>query len=215
MVGKLQQVEPPALPLAVNDYERAYQDQLNNIQRIFYNRLTNATNALLGDGGGQYVDCPNGLFFNTADQTFAAINTAYPVVYNQTYLSSFVQLKSGSTSQIEVTVGGIYNFQYSGQLLSTNASAKNVYLWIKRSNVTIGYSTHAYTLSANGEYKQVSWNFNIDLQAGDYIELEIATTDITVRLDAITATTPHPGVPSSVMAVNFISPLPATLPTPP
>lgn len=215
MTRQLQQVEPPALPLATNQYDRPYQDQLNNVQRLFYNRLTNAMNAVLGDAGGQYVDCPNGLFFNTADQTFAAINTAYPVVYNQTYLSSNVQLKSGSTSQIEVLISGVYNFQYSGQLLSTNASAKNVYLWLKRSGVTIGYSTHAYTLSANGEYMQISWNFNIDLQAGQYLELEVATTDTTVKLDAVATTSPHPGIPSSVMAVNFIAPLPATLPTPP
>lgn len=215
MAGNIQQIEPPALPLATEGYDRPYQDQLNNVHRLFYNRLTNAMNAMLGGAGGQYLDIPNGLFFNTADQTFAAINTAYPVVYNQTYLSSNVQLRSGSTSEIQVLIGGVYNFQYSGQLLSTNSSAKNVFLWIKRNGVTIGYSTHAYTLSANSEYQQINWNFNIDMQAGDYLELEVATTDTNVRLDAVAATTPHPGVPSSVMTVNFISPLPATLPTPP
>jgi hypothetical protein len=208
-------LSPPALPLAPEQYDRKYQDQLNNVQRLFYNRLGASLNATFGDAGGQYIDCPNGLFFNTADQTFAATNTAYPVVYNQTYLSSNVRLKSGSTSQIETLVGGVYNFQYSGQLLSTNASAKNVFLWIKRNGTNIGYSTHAYTLAANGEYRQVNWNFNIDMQEGDYLELEAATTDTTVRLDAEAATTPHPGIPSSVMTVNFIAPLPATLPTPP
>lgn len=215
MSRQLQQIEPPALPLAVEQYQRQYQDQLNNVHRLFYNRLTNALNAVLGDAGGRYVDCPNGLFFNTADQTFAAINTAYPVVFNQTYLSSNVRLVSGSTSKVEVLVGGVYNFQYSGQLLSTNSSAKNVYLWLKRDGVDIGYSTHAYTLSANGEYKQVNWNFDIDMQAGQYLELEIATTDTTVRLDAVAATTPHPGIPSSVITVNYIAPLPSVLPTPP
>lgn len=215
MSRQLQQIEPPALPLAVEQYQRPYQDQLNNVHRLFYNRLTNALNAVLGDAGGRYVDCPNGLLFNTADQTFAAINTAYPVVFNQTYLSSNVRLVTGSTSKVEVLVGGVYNFQYSGQLLSTNASAKNVYLWLRRDSVDIGYSTHAYTLSANGEYKQVNWNFDIDMQAGQYLELEIATTDTTVRLDAVTATTPHPGIPSSVITVNYIAPLPSVLPTPP
>lgn len=215
MAGQIQQIEPPALPLATNDYDRPYQDQLNNVHRLFYNRLTNAMNAMLGDAGGQYLDCPNGLFFNTADQTFAATNTAYPVVYNQTYLSSNVQLRSGSTSQIEVLIGGVYNFQYSGQVLSTSSSAKTIYLWIKRNGVDIGYSTRARTVIANNQYTPLSWTFNIDMQAGDYLELEASVTDTDLSLDSEAATSPHPGIPSSVMTVNFISPLPATLPTPP
>lgn len=215
MAGQIQQIEPPALPLATNDYDRPYQDQLNNVHRLFYNRLTNAMNAMLGDAGGQYLDCPNGLFFNTADQTFAAINTAYPVVYNQTYLSSNVQLRSGSTSQIEVLIGGVYNFQYSGQVLSTISSAKTIYLWIKRNGVDIGYSTRARTVTSNNQYTPLSWTFNIDMQAGDYLELEASVTDTDLSLDSEAATSPHPGIPSSVMTVNFISPLPATLPTPP
>jgi hypothetical protein len=34
-------------------------------------------------------------------------------------------------------------------------------------------------------------------------------------IGADTATSPHPGIPSSVMTVNYVSPLPDTLPTPP
>ena len=207
--------QPPNLPYAPKEWNPTYQEQLNNVLRLYFNRLSHATQYLLGPNGGQYVECPNGLFFNTADQTFAATSTAYPVVFNATYLNNAVALQSGSTSKIEVSVGGIYNFQYSGQLLSTNSSAKTVYIWIKRNDINIGYSTHAYTLSANGEYIEISWNFNIDLAAGEYLELEIATTDTNVKLDAEAATSPHPGIPSSVMAVNFISPLPDPRPTPP
>jgi len=207
--------QPPNLPYAPPEWSAQYQEQLNNVLRLYFNRLSNVTKYLLGPDGGQYVDCPNGLFFNTADQTFGATGTAYPVVYNATYLNNAVALQSGSTSRIEVSIGGVYNFQYSGQLLSTNASAKDVYLWIVRNGIDIGYSTHAYSLSANNQYIEISWNFNIDLAAGEYLELEIATTDTNVRLDAVAATSPHPGIPSSVMAVNFISPLPDPRPTPP
>ena len=207
--------QPPNLPYAPMQWNPEYQEQLNNVLRLYFNRLSNATQYLLGPNGGQFIDCPNGLFFNTADQTFTATNTAYPVVYSATYLSNAVELQSGSTSRIQVSVSGVYNFQYSGQLLSTNASAKNVYLWIVRNGIDIGYSTHAYTLSANNEYTEINWSFNIDLANGEYLELEISTSDTNVRLDAVAATSPHPGIPSSVMAVNFVSPLPDPRPTPP
>jgi hypothetical protein len=34
-------VSPPNLPLAPEEYERRYQDQLNNILRLFFNQLNN------------------------------------------------------------------------------------------------------------------------------------------------------------------------------
>lgn len=40
----LQRVAPPALPQATDDYSRAYQDQLNNVLRLYFNRL----NGILG-----------------------------------------------------------------------------------------------------------------------------------------------------------------------
>lgn len=212
---KVLTTKSPSLPLGPTEYSRQYQDQLNSILRLYFNNIDNAFGALLSTNGGRFIEVPNGLFFNTVDQTFAAPDTAYPVVYNATYLSNAVALQSGSSSKIEVTISGIYNFQYSGQLLSTNSSAKNVYIWIKRNGINIGYSTHAYTLSSNNEYTEISWNFNIDLAAGEYLELEISTTDTTVRLDAEAATPPHPGIASSVMAVNYVGPMPTTRPTPP
>jgi hypothetical protein len=38
---------PPNLPLAPNEYERRYQDQINNILRLYFNQLSNP-----GDMGG-------------------------------------------------------------------------------------------------------------------------------------------------------------------
>ena len=214
-MSRLQQPAVPNLPIAPAQYSPGFQDQFSNVLRLYFNRLNNNLQEIVGPNGGQYVDCPNGLFFNTVDQTFAAINTGYPVVFNATYLSNAVKLQTGSTSKIEVSIGGVYNFQYSGQVKTTSSSDKNLYLWIARNGVDIGYSTHAWTFHDNNHYAEISWNFNIDLDIGEYIELQIASDSIDIRLDAEAATSPHPGIPSSVMAVNFIAPLPDPRPTPP
>lgn len=208
---------PPApnLPLSPEIWDARYQDQFANVIRLYFSRLQNVTQNLLGTNGGQFIDCPNGLFFNTVDQTFAAINTAYPVVFDNTYLNNAVALQAGSTSRVEVSVSGVYNFQYSGQVKTTSSADKNLYLWIARNGVDIGYSTHAWTFHDNNHYAEISWNFNIDLAAGEYIELQIAADSTDIRLDAEAATAPHPGIPSGVLAVNFISPLPDPRPTPP
>lgn len=207
--------QQPRLPASTVEYSQQFGEQLTNVLRLYFNQLNNTVGSVIGQYGGQFVDCPNGLFFNTADQTFAVINTAYPVVYDATYLHNGVALKSGSTSQIEVTVSGIYNFQYTGQMLSSNTSAKTIYLWIRRNGTDIGYSTRAETLSLNNHYAGINYSFDIDLAAGEYIELIAAVTDTALKLDAVAATSPHPGIPSSVMSVNFIAPLPSPRPTPP
>ena len=208
---------PPApnLPLSPEIWDARYQDQFANVIRLYFSRIQNVTQNLLGTNGGQFIDCPNGLFFNTIDQTFAAINTAYPVEFNATYLNNAVALQAGSTSKIEVSVNGVYNFQYSGQVKTSSAGDKNLYLWIARNGTNIGYSTHAWTFHDNNHYAEISWNFNIDLAAGEYIELQIASDSTAIRLDAEAATAPHPGIPSGVLAVNFIAPLPDPRPTPP
>ena len=211
--NRLRPVAQPRLPSAPLGYVPQYHEQYSNVLRLFFDRLINTVSAIIGINGGQYVECPNGLFFNTTDQFFAAPNTAYPVVFNQTYLHNAVDLVS--SSRITISVSGIYNFQYTGQIKGTNASSKSIWLWIRRDGTDIGYSTRAYTSTLNDEYKEIGWNFDIDMQAGQYIEMMVAVSDTNIHLDAEVAASPHPGIPSSVMTINYISPLPDTLPTPP
>ena len=205
----------PNLPLATPEYVRAYQDQYSNALRLYFNQMDNTNAALLGPAGGRYVDCPFGLFFNTDPQALTVAGTAYAVELPTPYLSNHVALKAGSTTKVEAAIGGVYNFQLSCQLLSNSASAKTMYLWIIRNGTTIGYSTRAYTLTLNNEYFEVNWSFNIDLLAGQYIEMMAAADATGLTLHAAAAAAPHPGIPSSVLSVNFIAPLPQVLPTPP
>jgi hypothetical protein len=212
---RLQKTPPPALPYAVPAYTPTYIDQLLKVLRLYFNRVSDVLNAITGVNGGQYIDCPNGLFFSTTDQPIAVINTAQPIDFPIEYLNNAVRVNSGTDSRIYVDVGGVYNFQFSGQLLSGSASAKQVYIWISRNGTDIGYSTHQYTVSGSNTHLNISWNFDIDLDAGEYIEMQWASNDIDMKLEAAVATALHPGMPSAVMAVNFIAPLPNPRPIAP
>jgi len=214
---ELNKVAAPNLPLPPEEYNRIYFDQMLNILRLYFNRIDALTTQLMTSGSidPSLINNPNGLFFSTVNQTLAAINTGYPITFNQTYLNNNVALQTASTSRIEVAVGGVYNFQLSAQLKSTNASAKDVQIWIKRNNVTIGYSAHKYTVEGSDNHMNVSWNFNIDLAANEYIEMQWGADDTAVTLESIAASAPYPAAASVVMAVNFIAKLPDPRPTPP
>ena len=214
---ELNKVAAPNLPLPLNEYDRVYFDQLLNVLRLYFNRIDALTTQLMTSGSidPSNINVPNGLFFNTADQTLAAVDTGYPITFNQTYLNNFVALQSASTSKIEVAVAGVYNFQLSAQLKSTNASAKDVQIWIRRNNVTIGYSGHRYTVEGSDNHMNVNWIFDIDLAANEYIEMYWGADDTAVTMEAIPASAPYPAVASAVMAVNFVARLPDPRPTPP
>jgi hypothetical protein len=211
----INKIQPPALPVAPQNPIRGYLDDLNNILRLFFARAANNINLLTGADGGRFIDSPNGLFWDNGDQTLTTVNVAQPVRFNQTYLDNGMFINGATTSEITVTYSGVYNFQFNAMLRSTNASSKIAYIWIRRSGTDIGYSAREYLISGSGGILEINWNFNIDMQAGQYIEIMWAGDDTNMTLDAIAPTSPHPGVPSAVIAVTFVSVLPDVIPTPP
>lgn len=215
----VQKVQTPALPIPQQGPLKHYLDDLNNILRLFFNLLANAVNNVFGELGGRFIDVPNALYFSTADQPIAVVDTPQVVTFNQTYLESGFTINGGSNSQITATYGGVYNFQFIGQLSSGSASAKNIFLYITRDGTDLGYTAREYVLSGSGDIHEVIWNFNLDLAAGEYVEMKWVSDDIDVTMESVppatSPATPHPGVTSAVLTVNFISALPETRPTPP
>ena len=211
----INKIQPPALPVAPQNPIRGYLDDLNNILRLFFARAANNINLLTGADGGRFIDSPNGLFWDNGDQTLTTVNVAQPVRFNQTYLDNGMLINGATTSEITMTYSGVYNFQFNAMLRSTNASSKIAYIWIRRSGTDIGYSAREYLISGSGGILEINWNFNIDMQAGQYIQIMWAGDNTNMTLDAIAPTSPHPGIPSAVIAVTFVSVLPDTLPTPP
>ena len=211
----VQKVQPPALPIPKESPLKQYLDDLNNILRLFFNLLANAVNSVFGELGGRFLDVPNALYFSTVDQSIAVADTAQPVTFNQTYLQSGFVLNGGTNSEITAVYDGVYNFQFIGQISSSSGSNKNVFLWISRNGTDLGYTARAFSLAGSGDIKEIVWNFNLDLAAGEYVEMQLAADSTNVTLEAVAPATPHPGVTSAVVTINFISALPETRPTPP
>ena len=212
-MGRLLVPAVPRLPSAPRDYVQRHHDQHSDVLRLYFNQLGGNVAAIAGVNGGQYVDCPNGLFFDLGTYSPAVINTPYPLEFKVSYLNNAVTVVDDT--KITVSVPGVYNFQYSSALTSTNSSLKTVWVWIARNGTDIGYSTNEYTISGSGTDTIISWNFNIDLDVGEYIQLIWAANDTNVSISTTAATPPHPGIPANVVAVNFIAPLPNPRPTPP
>jgi len=211
----VQKVQTPALPIPRPGPLKHYLDDLNNILRLFFNLLANAVNNVFGELGGRFIDVPNALYFSTVDQPIAAADTAQVVTFNQTYLESGFSINGASNSQITATYGGVYNFQFTTQIVSGSASSKTVFVWIARNGTDLGYTAKDFVLQGSSDVNEATWNFNLDLAAGEYVEIKWSSDDTDAALNSEAATSPHPGVASAVVTINFISALPETRPTPP
>ena len=203
MANELNRIEPPALPLATEEYDRPYQDQSNNVLRLFFNRLVGLIREITSiEDGGKFLYFPRGLFYSTTDQTAAVVNTGYPVEFENTYLGNGVSIVDDT--EITVSADGVYNFQVTLQLEKNNSAACSLFVWINKNGTDQPYGGQHQAIKGD-DYQVSHWNFSIDLTAGQYIEMYWATDDTDLNLHTEAATSPHPGIPSAVVAVSFVS----------
>lgn len=154
---------------------------------------------------------PNGAFQNNADQTFAAANTPYVVVFGITDSSNGVSLAS---NKITVTTAGTYNIQFSLQYANMDSHNNETTVWLRKNGTNVVGTGSKYAVSSShggvDGYLIAVANFFIDLAANDYIELVTAVTSTQVYLEWYAAlTTPYamPTVPSNVITVTLVSPI--------
>ena len=149
----------------------------------------------------QLEDSRNGVFYNTTTQTAAAINTAYPITLNTTDITDGVYI-GATTSQVFVDRIGIYNFQFSAQLVKASAGAGNVFIWYRLNGVNVANSAGKVTLAGSSAAVVAAWNYVVKLNAGDYFELVFSTDDTGCQIVAAAAAAPAPAIPSVILTVT-------------
>ena len=142
-----------------------------------------------------------GSFYDTTTQTAAVINTAYPMTFNTTDLS-FGVTRGSPTSRIFVDRPNIYNVQFSAQVHKTSGGVGLVYVWLRKNGTNVPDSTGQIRIQGNDGETLAAWNYVIQLNAGDYIELMWEVDDTSVELLAEVATGIHPSIPSVILTVT-------------
>ena len=214
---ELNQVAAPNLPLATAQYSPQYQDQLNNVLRLYFNRLDAILEQLkVGSGSidGSGIRLPYGAFSSDQDQTTTS-NTATLMTLNTTDFSNSVGLDIGS--KIKATTPGIYNLQFSAQFQNTDNQIQDISIWLKQNGTDIVGSTGFVSIPARksasaGEeaHEIIGWNYYVSMNANDYIQIYWSATLDTVSIQHYpTATGPvRPSTQSVVATLSFVSALP-------
>lgn len=274
----------PNLPLATKEYESLYQDQLNNVLRLYFNQLNNLNAVLTGSTGGAFLQFPNGAFYQdgvttlttsisnvsttdivvnsteefvltaggiiigteiitytgktattftgitrgaygstkaahtagdtiTEAQTLASPTVAAPIALFKETSSNGVSIDDTDKTKVVFAIDGIYNIQFSIQMVSFDGTIDNVTIWFRQNGVDIPYSAGVATVPAihggSPGTAIISWNLIQPINAGDYIQLLFASdTGNTVAGTYAGGTSPvHPVSPSIILTATFVSAL--------
>lgn len=208
-----QQLQTPPIPKLASSgesYSSALQNQNNSFLNIFFIKLTNALNAVLGIRGGKFMNNPYGAFQDSTDQTAANTTTAYAVSFNTTDFSNGVTIASGS--RITVADTGIWNLQFSIQFTNTTNASQDVDVWFRvngtnatNSNSRFGFAPRK---GAGDPYHTIAaMNYFLSLNATDYVQIMWRPTDTGVSIEQYAAgTSPtRPAVPSAIVTMSFVS----------
>ncbi len=205
--------QPPNLPYAPPDWSPQYQEQFNNVLRLYFNRLSNVTKNLLGPEGGQFLNIPFGAFYDTTDQTAASTTTAYPITVNTTSIANNVSIVDNS--KLTFAVEGVYNIQFSIQLSNNDNATQDIDIWFSKNGSDIANSNSRFGLaprkSAGDPYHVIgSLNFVDSFQAEDYVELywRSSSTNAYIEYYSAPSSPTRPAIPSVILTATFVSSVP-------
>jgi hypothetical protein len=213
MANLRQQLDtPPAPKLASSGelYSSALQNQNNGILNIFFIKLVNSLNSVLGIRGGRFMNNPYGAFQDSTDQVAANTTTAYPVTFNTTDFSNGVTI--ASSSRITVANDGIWNLQFSIQFTNTTNASQDVDVWFRVNGTNVANSNSRFGFAprkgVGDPYHTITaLNYFVSLNATDYVEIMWRPTDVGVTIEQYAAgTSPtRPAVPSAIVTMSFVS----------
>jgi len=217
MTNFYQQLQTPAVPDLPNPqdrYDRLTVAQTNGALRTFFLKLTNALQSIASPRGGRFINNPYGAFQDGTDQTAANTTTAYAITFDTTDFNNGVTLSN--SSRLNVAQAGIYNIQFSVQLVNTTNASVDIDIWFRKNGTNIDKSNSRFGLAPRksvGDPFHVicAINFFVSLDTNDYVELMWRTSDVGAYIEhyAASSTPTRPSIPSVIVTVTFVSNLSA------
>jgi hypothetical protein len=154
---------------------------------------------------------PYGAFSNNNDQTAPSTGTTAVVEFDTTEESNGVYL--ADDTKIYVRNAGIYNCQYSLQLVNNANDAQYADVWFRINGTDVPRSASRFDVQArksegNPSHLLGSMNIFLDLAAGQYVEIAgaVSSTDISLENYDADLVVPRPAIPAVIFTVQYIAP---------
>jgi hypothetical protein len=151
-----------------------------------------------------------GSFYDTTNQLNPTASIARAININSTATASGVSIVSGN--RITVNHDGIYNIQFSLQLIKTTANNGDADIWLRYNGVDVPNSNGIVTIidGSKGSNKAITaWNFVQAMTASSYCQIywSAADTGLTIYAVGTQSSPTRPATPSIIVTVDKISSL--------
>lgn len=144
------------------------------------------------------------------DQFATTTTAAYIMSFSTTDYALGASLQD--STKLKAGYAGLYNIQFSAQLVNTTNEVQSVDIWFKKNGTNVANSNSVFGIKqrkSSGLPSQMiaSLNFFIALQKDDYIELAWRVSDIGVSIEhfAAQSTPTRPATPSIIATMSYLS----------
>ena len=147
----------------------------------------------------------HGAFHSQVTQYATSANTAIVMTAETTDYSAGITVIDGS--KITVSTGGTYNLQFSSVFRKLQGGTiEYVSVWPQVNGVDIPWSNTDVTMANNNELIVAAWNFIVELNADDYVELLWSSTSTQMEMLAQSpqSSPTRPGTPSVIITLTQI-----------
>jgi hypothetical protein len=152
--------------------------------------------------GGGAVSPVWGSWFDTTTQT-TTVNTPTPMYCDSIVNQSGILKKFGSN--FEVQTSGWYNVQFSAQLDQASGAGHHIYIWLRKNGIDVPNSASEIAIQGTTAECIAAWNWFIDLNAGDYVNIMYYVDNAAVQIKAATSNGIRPAIPSVILTMNKIA----------
>ena len=138
----------------------------------------------------------------STNQIAAAPNTPYAIGWDAPSFNSGIALDPADNTKIVFEEEGVYLLAFAVELLSSSSNAKSGWFWPRINGADVPGSTIKVTLSDNGHHIVMSRSAAFPMAAGSYLQAMWAVDDVSLWIDAPTATAFAPSSPAVTLAVT-------------
>lgn len=190
-------------------------DNLNNVLRLYFNRLTNLINALLGTNGGVYLQNPHAMLMSNQDQANPSITGANQLILDEQVIVQGVRVEN--TDEVWFDQPGQYLVNFRLQVSNRSNAVQEFEVWAGYDGTNYPLSNTRVDVPARKDSStwghavvSVSGIFTVENPDTEYLTIKwwASSTDVFLEhYDAGTSPT-RPEIPPVIMTINFVSRLP-------
>ncbi len=148
-------------------------------------------------GGSSFGSPIYGSWYDTTNQTATIAGTATHMLCNNGSGNGITKV---ANKDFQVTYSGTYNIQFSAQVDETSGAGEHIFIWLRKNGVDEPYSAGEVSVQGTLAESVPSWNYLVDMNPGDYLNIMYSVTDTRVYLKAV-APNSRPGIPSVIVTM--------------